>query len=257
MHDLEQDTHQQYLIDTIHTSGTSLFVYENAQYRWLTFSDNLIQGVMYLPQPEQLVTPICQALILFLLTEQPSYTVLNLGLGTAAIERSLHYIHKQQFANITDCVSVELSKNVSNCAKKHFNFKPMTLIHEDAHVYIDTTHTKFNVITIDILSTYHDNDFLLPPQFWQKITHTLLPNGQILFNFNPYSEDALIQLLKRIRPLFSAIEIIEFHNYKNIVIRAQKSSHVMLCQHKIKNNKLFAKIAPKFLQSVKNIFTVQ
>ncbi|TMP40197.1 hypothetical protein CWB96_20505 [Pseudoalteromonas citrea] len=256
MHHLEKDSHADYLIDEIIAPNDTLFVYENSNYRWLTFSDNIIQGVMSLTHPEQVVSPISQALMLFLLTEQSGYSLLNLGLGTAAIERGLQYFHDKQQVTIQDCVTVELSEAVSHCAKKHFNFSANSLHTECAKHYINTTHSQFNVIVLDIVHTQYENDFLQQAPLWEKITQMLVPNGQILFNFNPYSEQGLIMLLKTIRPYFSAIDIIEFHNYKNIVIRAHTSSTFNLSQHAINQSKTFTTIAPHFLHNVKNIFKV-
>jgi len=256
MHHLEKDSHADYLVDEIIAPNDTLFVYENSDYRWLTFSDKIIQGVMSLTHPEQVVSPISQALMLFLLTEQSGYSLLNLGLGTAAIERGLQYLNNKQKVTIQDCVTVELSDAVSHCAKKHFNFSANSLHTECAKHYINTTHSQFNVIVLDIVHTQYENDFLQQAPLWKKITQMLVPNGQILFNFNPYSEQGLIMLLKTIRPHFSAIDIIEFHHYKNIVIRAHKSSTFNLSQHAINQSKTFTTIAPHFLHNVKNIFKV-
>ena len=256
MHHLEKDSHADYLIDEIIAPNDTLFVYENSNYRWLTFSDNIIQGVMSLAHPEQVVSPISQALMLFLLTEQSGYSLLNLGLGTAAIERGLQYLHDKQKVTIQDCVTVELSDAVSHCAKKHFNFSTKSLHTECAQHYINTTQAQFNVIVLDIVHTQYESDFLQQASLWEKITQILLPDGQILFNFNAYSEHALIMLLKLIRPHFRTIDIIEFHDYKNIVIRAHKSSTFNLSLHNINQSNTLSTFAPNFLLNVKNIFKV-
>jgi spermidine synthase len=257
MYYLEENTHSGYLIDEIQTLNDTLFIYENSEYRWLTFSDKIIQGVMYLPRTELVVSPISQALMLFLLTEQTRYDVLNLGLGTAAIERGLQFLHDKHKIILHNCVSVELSHMVSLCAKKHFKFNTNNLHTGSAQHYINTTLSQFNVIVLDIVHTHYESDFLQQTLTWEKISQILMPNGQILFNFNPYTEEGLIMLLKVIRHHFTTIDLIEFNNYKNIVICAHKTPTRNLCKHDINQSQIFTKIAPFFLQNVKNIFKVK
>ncbi|MBE0370546.1 polyamine aminopropyltransferase [Pseudoalteromonas aurantia] len=253
MYDLEQESTDENLKASHHEQELSLFVYENHSYRWLTFSDGLIQGIMSLANPSHIIAPVGQALLLFVLAPQPSYRVLNLGLGTAAIERALNHLANSTPFTLDTLVSVEHNAAVAHCAQAHFEFTPSTLHIGCAQQYIDETSLQFDVILLDIIHTDQKSDFLQHDKFWQKISQTLSAQGQITFNFNPYSEQGLIALLKRIKAYFKTIYIIEFHDYKNLIISAYKAHEERLTRENIEHSILINQVAPNLSSSIKKI----
>lgn len=253
MHDLERESTKQNLKSSYHTKGSHLFVYENQYYRWITFSDGIIQGVMERENPAKVVAPIVQAFLLFLLTPRPSTKILNLGLGTGAIERAIKELTQHTSFQLDNIISVELSEEIVNCAKTNFEFIPSTLHIGCAEKYIYDTGLQFDVILLDIIHTEQGNDFLQKKIFWKNVNKTLSSDGQIIFNFNIYCEHALLYLLKLLNIHFQSIHLIEFHDYKNIIISAHKVRDVVLTCEKIENTQILNRIVPQLSASIKKI----
>ena len=98
--ELEKRTDAKHCITVIDNGGTKLCVYEAEDFRWLTFGDTVIQGVMSVSRPELLLSPVSQAFLMCLLQAKPHYSILNLGLGTGAIERAFQYLCDKQLINL-------------------------------------------------------------------------------------------------------------------------------------------------------------
>ena len=122
MQELIYQSDQEHLIDRIACNSNTLYIYQNKDYRWLTFSDHIIQGVMNLSSPELTVSPITQAFILSFIFVKPKIKLLNLGLGTAAVERAVTYLGKLKVIKIDNVCTVEINKKVIDCCSKHFDF---------------------------------------------------------------------------------------------------------------------------------------
>jgi len=90
-------------------------VKETDEYRWFEFGGNVVQSLMCKKKPQQILTPVSQSLLLFLLWKKTPLKVLNLGLGGASLERTLEVIPS------TLITSVESSQAIIDMAKRYFN----------------------------------------------------------------------------------------------------------------------------------------
>ena len=222
--ELETRTDAKHCITVIDNGGTKLCVYVADDFRWLTFGDTVIQGVMSVSRPELLLSPVSQAFLMCLLQAKPHYSILNLGLGTGAIERAFQYLCDKQLINLSAMKSVELSPTVTECVQRFFQLPSSDIEIADALSYINTVTLQYDVILLDFCFDNADDDFLLQGDFLKQASSTLSESGELLFNYCPYSEVALVDLLKRLKRYFISVTMVEFYDLKNIVIKASKSS---------------------------------
>lgn len=222
--ELEKRTDAKHCITVIDNGGTKLCVYEAEDFRWLTFGDTVIQGVMSVSRPELLLSPVSQAFLMCLLQAKPHYSILNLGLGTGAIERAFQYLCDKQLINLSAMKSVELSPTVTECVQRFFHLPPSDIEIADALSYINTVTLQYDVILLDFCFDNADDDFLLQGDFLEQASNVLSESGELLFNYCPYSEVALVELLKLLKRYFISVTMVEFFDLKNIVIKASKPS---------------------------------
>ena len=72
-----------------------LSIWQNEQYRWMTLGGNLEQGKMLLRNPSDPVTPMSSTMVKCIKATKDKAKILNLGLGTASIERA--FIHSPHY----------------------------------------------------------------------------------------------------------------------------------------------------------------
>lgn len=228
--ELEQQTTSDNCIAVIEREEIVLCVYEHGDYRWLTFGDQVIQGVMSISRPELLLSPISALFMLGFMQAQASFSILNLGLGTGALERAFLHLHKQNLISVSLIHSVELSAEVAECAQRYFNLKTDDVMIADACRYLNNTKVQYDLVLLDFCFDNAQDDFMQSTAFFKQISSILNKSGRTLFNFNPYSEGALINLLKQLKQYFVSITLIEFNDLKNIVIQASKSESHQVSQ---------------------------
>ena len=221
--ELEKRTDTKHCITVIDNGGTKLCVYEAEDFRWLTFGDTVIQGVMSVSCPELLLSPVSQAFLMCFLQAKPHYSLLNLGLGTGAIERAFQYLCDKQLINLSAMKSIELSPTVTECVQRFFHLPPSDIDIADALGYINTVTQQYDVILLDFCFDNAEDDFLLQGDFLKQASNVLSESGELLFNYCPYSEAALVELLKLLKRDFISVTVVEFYDLKNIVIKASKT----------------------------------
>ncbi|KAA1160753.1 hypothetical protein EU508_09905 [Pseudoalteromonas fuliginea] len=265
MRQLKNDTIEANQIKSEQTDFGPITVFQNQQYRWLTLAqkkdeDITIQGVMCLVHPEQVIVPVNQCMLLFLLKPVNTLNILNLGLGTAGFERIMYHLQNHTpYINIINTFStIEINPNIASIATQLFNLPSNHNIHlQCAEQYISKCTANFNVITIDIFSGEHHQPFLTNDSFWQNINRCSEPNTQVIVNLNPQTGQELQALLVLIRQHFKCLALIEFNEYKNIVL--------ILCQHtlmhinvdEIQNSPVFINFAPDLYKSINNIYHIE
>ena len=221
--ELEKRTDAKHCITVIDNGGTKLCVYEAEDFRWLTFGDTVIQGVMSVSRPELLLSPVSQAFLMCFLQAKPNYSLLNLGLGTGAIERAFQYLCDKKLINLSAMKSIELSPTVTECVQRFFHLPPSDIEIADALSYINIITQQYDVILLDFCFDNAEDDFLLQGDFLKQASDVLSESGELLFNYCPYSEAALVELLKLLKRDFISVTVVEFYDLKNIVIKASKT----------------------------------
>ena len=199
--------HEQIINDSI------LAVKETSDYRWFEHGGQDIQSIMSLKKPEQVLTPVSQSLLMFLLWNTRPLKVLNLGLGGGTFERALALM-----PNVS-LTSVELFQQVIDVAKKHFNLaENANVVCDSADNFIKSTNIKFDVILCDLFIDEKNPDFLFSNTFYEQLQKIMLKQSVVMLNVQADSNEQLLLVLCAIRNVFPYVALIEFSDYKNIVV---------------------------------------
>jgi len=103
--------------------------------------------------------------------------VLVLGVALGGI--IINILDKYKNATVT---GVDISDENFDLVKKYSDTNRLTLVEEDAKVYIEKTKEKFDIIICDVFINKYVPEFVLSKDFLDKINKMLLPNGKFLIN---------------------------------------------------------------------------
>lgn len=195
-----------------------LIVKENEEYRWLEYGGSSIQSLMNKKSPEQLITPVFQSLLLFLLLKKSSMKVLSLGLGGGAIERALAIMPQ------IVTTSVESSQPIIDTAKRYFYLpQKIQIVCQKAELFIQKTKTQYDVVLCDLFIGEKSPHFLFTASFYNQLKKITLNHAVVMINMQADTEAQLFFVLLIIKKYFPYIALIEFDDYSNIVLMC--SSH--------------------------------
>ncbi|XPF93296.1 spermidine synthase [Colwellia sp. RE-S-Sl-9] len=201
---------------TVHqqnVDGHMLTVKETAEYRWFEYGGQAVQSLMNLQNPEELVLPIPQSMLLFLLWKKAPLKVLNLGLGGAAFERTLATIPSVLLT------SIEVSKPVLDIAKKYFKLPQKVHAQcQSAEQFIANTQAKYDVVLCDMFVEEKSPSFLFNEAFYQRLKTITLDKSVVLLNMYVETDEQLLLALHEIKKHFPYIALIDFDGYKNVVV---------------------------------------
>ncbi|NQZ82030.1 MAG: hypothetical protein HRT52_13530 [Colwellia sp.] len=192
---------------------TYLEVREFDNFRWFHFGDDAIQSIIDVTQPTKLLSPIPQAMLSFLLWKNTPLTLLNLGVGGGCFERYFQFI-----SDIT-LKSVEISTQVIDVAKNYLYLPKDHLIHiESAEVYLQNSQQKVEVILCDIFANKDNPACLHDQDFYHNLQKNCTSSGLVFINLFPINEQNIVAIITLIKPYFDHVALIEFENYKNVVL---------------------------------------
>jgi spermidine synthase len=190
-----------------------LRVFENKTYRWFTLGGDVIQAIMSLQQPEKALLPVPRAMLMFLLWQPQAKNILNLGLGAAGIERVL------ENCGITNMTSIESEQTIISMAKKYFNLPPSVLTkHAKAADYIAAKNERYDVILCDIFANEVMPNCLNQAEFYRNLSRRVIEQGSVLINIIAADNAHLIRLITVIKRYFSHVALIDFIDYRNILL---------------------------------------
>lgn len=198
-------------------NNSELVVKETADYRWFEFGGQIIQSLMHKKQPRQLFTPVSQSLLLFLLWKNQPLKVLNLGLGGASIERMLAPMPQLLLT------SVEASQTVIDIAQQYFKLpQKVRVICEHAEHYVQqvnvTANGQFDVVICDVFVDEKSPEFLFSTDFYLHLSQITNDKAVVMINIQAESNEQLFSALFAVKQYFAYVALIEFDDYKNIVL---------------------------------------
>ena len=210
----------------LHLEGESIFqqtldtqvlrVFENAQYRWFTLGGNAVQAIMAKAQPQTTLLAIPQALMIFLLWQPKTSRILNLGLGAGGLERALHHYHA------FDMTAIEQQAEIITMAKNYFNLPArIAAINDNAESFLAHTKNTFDIILSDIYQQEQSPSALFEKPFYVNLVKKLTPTGCALVSININAQQ-LTSLLTILRRLNLHVSLIDFNDYKNIIVVISK-----------------------------------
>lgn len=197
--------------------GSVLAVKETEQYRWFEYGGNIVQSLMNKAEPQQILTPVSQSLLLFLLWKSKPLKILNLGLGGASLERTLATMPSLLIT------SVESSQAVIDMAKRYFNLpQKIHVVCQKAEQFVQQTHmqsyTKYDVILCDLFIDERSPEFLFTHDFYFQLSSIVVDKAVVIINIQAESDEQLLTALLEIKKHFPYVALIEFDDYKNIVL---------------------------------------
>lgn len=206
------------IIDEKMVEGNWLVVKENKHYRWFEYGGESIQSLMSKANPQQVVMPVAQSLLLFFLFKKIPLRVLNLGLGAGTLERLL-----MTFSGLS-VTSVESSESIIDMAKVHFYLpEKIEVVCQDALQFVMQTQDDFDVILCDLFIGEKNPAFLFSADFYRQLVHITTKDSVISLNIKAESNQHLFQVLSTIKRFFPYVGLIEFTDYSNLVVIASKS----------------------------------
>ncbi len=199
--------------------GCLLEVKETEHYRWFEYNGHSIQSLMSKVNPKQVIMPVSQSLLLFLLLDNQHKKILNLGLGGASLERALVSIPN---LHIT---AIEASQSIIDMAKHYFYLPDkVDVICQRAEQFVESIKAKYDVVLCDLFIGEKSPDFLFTEYFYKQLCGITTEKAVLSLNIKAQNNQQLLKMLLIIKKHFINIAIIEFDNYSNIVI---------LCSHEV------------------------
>ncbi|MBC3766023.1 fused MFS/spermidine synthase [Neptunicella marina] len=197
--DLERDLAEHHLLYFQRDPNVqSVSVLENEHYRWLKIGD-VIHSVMDKSQPQRLVLPHLNPMMLALYYRPTVSNVLGLGLGGGALER---YLLDRSEISLT---SVELNPTIIDCYRNYFAIddKPHNIVQADAQGYV-TNATDIDLLLVDLFDHQSNPAFLSEPEFYQQCMQALTPNGLLVVNLLPVFDLQLYDIEDMLEELFDS-----------------------------------------------------
>ncbi len=226
LYGLESGQYQ--LLHSAESNGELITVRQYQHYRWLTVGGEMIQSLIDLEQPEQVLLPNLQAMLLSLEFIEMPTQVLNLGAGGGVFDRFFHARYPQ-----VSMISVESHALVTELAARYFHLPDASeIINTTAEAYLADHQAQYDLILCDIFSGENHPDCLYQPDFYNQIEICLASGGMLAINLLAESEEALLPLLRPFKDQFAWVLLYEVKNHDNVIIYLlkdqPKQSHQLL-----------------------------
>lgn len=208
----ELATTQQTILYQKEVAGGLLTVKETDQYRWFEYGGCSVQSVMSKALPEQMLSPVYQSLLMFLLLNKSPDNVLSLGLGGASIERRLAAVSS------ISMTSVDASQTIIDMAKRYFYLpKKVDVICQKAELYIQKIDKQYEVIICDLFIGEKSPDFLFEADFYESLKAISTSSAVVMINLQADTDEQLLGAILAIKKYFPYVALIEFEGFINII----------------------------------------
>lgn len=195
-------------------SQQSRNIFEYERLRWVCSADGAVESMMSLDDHSYPVLHYVKALLCALLfVKQPS-NLLNLGLGSGAVERYLlsHLPELQLLSIEPDSDMISLSKECFFLPGSH------PVIEERAQSFLNKNKQKFDIIVTDIHPPPGEVNPIQTDSFLQDLVKSLTSQGIVTINFLPKNEDEIVSTLVRLRQFFKQVILYDVPSQQNIVL---------------------------------------
>ena len=193
-------------------------VYENDVFRWLTLNSDITQSLISLSEPDRVLLPYTHAMLLALVFKQEPLRLLNLGSGCGTFERFFFKCFPD-----TSITSVESNIDIINVSRKYFHIPPEhPVLNESADVFLKNNVNKYDIIFCDIHDGEKHPEYLFDLDFYINLKHGLNDDGVLVINLIPETEKMLLDILLSVRKVFGWQYLLEFDNFKNILLYIYK-----------------------------------
>ena len=199
-----------------HPSRTqqSYDIFEHEGLRWVCSADGSVQSMVMLDDPAYPVFGYIKGLLCALLFVQHPENLLNLGLGSGAIERFM----LSQLPDV-ELSSVEPDPDMISLSRECFFLPDSHPVQEDsAQAFLAGNQRPFDIIICDIHPKPGTPNPLLSDSFFQDIATSLTPHGIAAINYLPPNEEEIVRMLLRIRSSLPWVVLFDVPAQQNIVL---------------------------------------
>lgn len=217
----ELGTEKTELLYSEEVNGEQLTVRQYQNYRWLSVGGEMIQSLMDLEQPAQLLLPNLVAMLAVLELVDRPVTLLNLGAGGGAMERYFRQV--QPDMTIT---SIESNEKIIKLAERFFDMNPEVFILDSAEHFLSVSEQSYDIILVDIYSDERQPACLYDPGFHKSLAATLNMGGAIAMNLLPHTEEELLRVLRPLNEYVSCLLLHMVPNHDNVIVYALKQDSV-------------------------------
>jgi spermidine synthase len=195
-------------------SQQSRKIFEYDRLRWVCSADGAVQSMMFLDDHSYPVLHYVKALLCALLFVKQPRNLLNIGLGSGAIERYLlSHLPEIQLVSIEPKADmISLSRESFFLASNH------PVIEEKAQSFLKKNKQKFDIIITDIHPGPGEINPVQTDSFLQDLVKSLARQGIVTINFLPDTEDEIVKTLVRLRQAFNQVILYDVPAQQNIVL---------------------------------------
>jgi len=198
------------------SAGRPIEVREHQGLRWMHLGCAAVQSVVRMNRPEQPLLPYTRAMLGALLFHERPRRLLNLGLGGGTFERFL--VARTPGLEVT---SVESSAAVIDVARRFFMVpEAHPVVHATAQGFLDQAQAPYDLALCDLHGGSGHPQALSGAPFYARVAQCLSPTGVFALNLLPDGEAQMLEVLRAVRTHFEWMLILEFRDYRNIVLFA-------------------------------------
>jgi spermidine synthase len=202
-----------------HISGELLEVREVNNYRWFHYGGDVVQAAIDTIDRGNIILPVPQSMLMFLLWYNTPLNVLNLGMGAGSIENAL-----DKFPDI-QVTSVEAELQIIEMAKQYFlSCENNDVFHQNAEEFIQSTTDKYDIILCDIFYQQQSPDCLYNSGYYHDLENILCNSGSVFINLFPENKKNLMRIMTASRSYFDYVALVEFNDYQNVVLILSKTA---------------------------------
>lgn len=217
----ELGTEKTELLYSEEVNGEQLTVRQYQNYRWLSVGGEMIQSLIDLEQPAQLLLPNLVAMLAVLEFVDNPVSLLNLGAGAGAMER-----HFRQVLPDLAVTSIESNEKIIKLAARYFDMSPQGFILDSAEHFLSVNKQSYDIILIDIYSEERQPECLYEPDFHKSLAATLTAGGAIAMNLLPHTEEELLRIIRPLNDYVSCLLLYMVPNHDNVIVYALKQDSV-------------------------------
>ncbi|MDH5184612.1 MAG: hypothetical protein OEX12_12070 [Gammaproteobacteria bacterium] len=230
MHNTNLNSDTATIINSEQSEFGCVTVYENDNYRWLSFDNKQAHSAMSIQKPWQVVLPYYPVLLSSLLFNPSPDSVLMIGLGGGDLVRFYHHYLPQSQLKV-----VEISETVINTFHDYFQSSDIlmdnVIIQQgDVCEYINQAKSPvFDTIYMDVYGEYSLPDCFYDRQFYIELAKSISDHGVVAVNFVVKDEADAFRLMRLMSEGFGQqILCLSVGEYMNLVVLGFKHNPLSL-----------------------------
>ncbi|MFK7733091.1 MAG: spermidine synthase [Pseudomonadales bacterium] len=202
-------------------------LYQFSHYNYMCSGGYVVQGAIDTLAPSHVQSPVVDAMLAGLQLLQATESVLNLGLGCAAIERYLHTKHPAASVLTVDCSEdvIEL------CKQADLLPEGCTPVVADAAEFLKQATTCFDAVFCDLAIGKKQPQILCSESFYRDCEKRMSESAILVVNVLCQDNETLREVCLAARTVFAWTAVIDISGFDNVVMYARATApHIDVSQ---------------------------